>query len=425
MDENKKSPDRKRKTIRSQDVQGLKYFKSISKLLQRLHKVGTQRDKAHNRQLHMDQYCMLVLIWMYSPILTSLRGVQQASTLQKVQKKLGVPKTSLGSLSESVQVFDPEQLKEIAKELGDQLPLKLAGKQPKGFDPSTINNLQGLGKTITAVDGSIVQVLARIAELSWIKVRDGAPTCGYRLHTQFEVLRGIPNRIDATSANPKGEADERKVLERTLEPDRLYVMDRGYQKWGLWNAIHSKGSSYVCRARNKTAYEVVEDRPLSQADTQAGVLSDQIIKPTAEGVKMNHSLRIVMVRGPVHTSRGRRRGRNFSSTGPSCDGVVRLITDMLDVPAELIAAIYSLRWLVELFFKMFKHLLGCRHLLSTKQNGVEIQVYCAIIACMLILLHTGRTPTKRTFEMICFYMMGWASLEELERHIEKLKSQAN
>ena len=61
-------------------------------------------------------------------------------------------------------------------------------------------------------------------------------------------------------------------------------------------------------------------------------------------------------------------------------------------------------------------------MLSTKQEGVEIQVYSAIIACMLILLYTGRTPTRRTFEMICFYMIGWASLEELEAHIEKVKS---
>ena len=75
-----------------------------------------------------------------------------------------------------------------------------------------------------------------------------------------------------------------------------------------------------------------------------------------------------------------------------------------------------------MFFRMFKQLLGCRHLLSTKQEGVEIQTYVAIIACLLILIHTGRAPTKRTFEMICLYMSGWASLEELERHIAKLKS---
>ena len=72
---------------------------------------------------------------------------------------------------------------------------------------------------------------------------------------------------------------------------------------------------------------------------------------------------------------------------------------------------------------MFKQLLGCRHLLSTKQNGVEIQVYAALIACLLILLYTGRTPTKRTFEMLYFYIyiIGWANRDEVAGHIDKLK----
>jgi hypothetical protein len=66
-------------------------------------------------------------------------------------------------------------------------------------------------------------------------------------------------------------------------------------------------------------------------------------------------------------------------------------------------------------------MLGCRHLLSRSQNGIEIQTYCAIIACMLISLWTGRKPTLRTYEMICWYFLGVASLEELLEHIAKLK----
>jgi hypothetical protein len=68
---------------------------------------------------------------------------------------------------------------------------------------------------------------------------------------------------------------------------------------------------------------------------------------------------------------------------------------------------------------MFKGLLGCSHLLSTKQNGVEIQAYMAIIACLLILIYTGVSPNKRLFEAICFYLQGWASLEELEAIIKR------
>jgi IS4 transposase len=126
---------------------------------------------------------------------------------------------------------------------------------------------------------------------------------------------------------------------------------------------------------------------------------------------------LVTVAATPHVSRGRYQR---SSTGPSCDGKLRIVTNRLDLPAQLISEIYRLRWIIELFFRMFKQLLGCRHLLSTKQRGVEIQAYCAIIACLLILIYTGRTPTKRTFEMICFYLSGWATLEELQRHIRNL-----
>ena len=95
--------------IREQDLQGLKYFDQLAPLLSRLHEVGCQRDRAGNRSLHYDQYCMLILLFFFNPIVQSLRGLQQASELEKVQKKLGCPRTSLGSLSESVTVFDPER----------------------------------------------------------------------------------------------------------------------------------------------------------------------------------------------------------------------------------------------------------------------------------------------------------------------------
>ena len=55
-----------------------------------------------------------------------------------------------------------------------------------------------------------------------------------------------------------------------------------------------------------------------------------------------------------------------------------------------------------------------------KQEGIEIQTYCAIIACLLISLWTGRKPTLRTYEMICYYFTGLADEEELQAHISKL-----
>ena len=100
--------------------------------------------------------------------------------------------------------------------------------------------------------------------------------------------------------------------------------------------------------------------------------------------------------------------------------VLLLATDRLDLDASLIALGYKYRWTVELFFRWFKCILGCRHLLSNCQNGVTIQVYLALIASLLISLWTGRKPSKRTYEMLCFYFSGWASADEVLAHVQQV-----
>ena len=100
--------------------------------------------------------------------------------------------------------------------------------------------------------------------------------------------------------------------------------------------------------------------------------------------------------------------------------VLLLASNCRDLDAAWIALGYKFRWTVELFFRWFKCILGCQHLLSTCQNGVAIQVYLALIASLVISLWTGHKPTKRTFEMMCHYFCGWASEAELLAHIRKL-----
>lgn len=143
--------------IRERDVVGLKYFGKLWPLFERLHEVGCQRDKAGNRELFMDQYCALVLLFLFNPCLRSLRALQQASELKNVQRKLRCGRSSLGSLSEATDVFDPERLREIIAELGDQVePMRsVGGKQLK--------------QLLTAVDGSVVKTLATIAQASYLK----------------------------------------------------------------------------------------------------------------------------------------------------------------------------------------------------------------------------------------------------------------
>ena len=122
---------------------------------------------------------------------------------------------------------------------------------------------------------------------------------------------------------------------------------------------------------------------------------------------------MVVVQVAVHPKRGGRK-----RTAATKDVV--LATNLLDVPAEVVALLYRCRWMIELFFRFLKHVLGCRHLLSRHPNGIDIQTYCAIIACLLISLTTGRKPTLRTYEMLCYYFAGLADEEELLAHLHRL-----
>jgi hypothetical protein len=68
----------KRQDVREQDVTGLKYVRRLLPLFERLRAVGCQRDKAGNRTLHMDQYRLLVLLYLFNPVAVSLRSLQHS-----------------------------------------------------------------------------------------------------------------------------------------------------------------------------------------------------------------------------------------------------------------------------------------------------------------------------------------------------------
>jgi hypothetical protein len=280
-----------------------------------------------------------------------------------------------------------------------------------------------LEHALVAVDGSVVKTLSTIAQAAYLKNVHGHSKSGWRLHTHFDVDRGAPTRIDVTGGKNSGKSDEKNVLRTRLEPDHCYVMDRWYAQFMLFNDIQAVGSSYVCRVRDNSRYDVLESKSLSDEAIAAGLVSDEIVELGAgspDAKRPNHRVRLIQVRTTPSRPRGKTRG---GKTGPPSDGVLRIATNLLDVPAEIIAEIYRQRWTIELFFRFFKHVLGCRHLLSTSQRGVEIQVYCAIIACLLLALWTGGKPTLRTYEMICLYWQGWADQEELLAHLNKLQPQ--
>lgn len=384
-------------------LEGVKLLTRLQPLLARLRESGCQRDRAGNRRLFFDQVCSLILLSFFNPSLKSLRDLQAASRLAQVRKKLGCSEASLGSLSEATRVFDPELLVEIIQELLEKIP------QSPGADP----RLKQLAHVPTAVDGTLLRQLPQITQACFASRRDR----GWKLHTHFEVLRGSPTRARLTDASGKGPASEKAVLRGSLEADRCYITDRGYEDFSLFNQIVATGSSYVCRVRRDHHFTVEQTRELSAEAHAAGVLQDAVGRmgsPKSKRIEPpDHRQRRIVLRAASHPKRGGRRQKAATHD-------IVLATSLLEVPAEVIVLLYRFRWLIELFFRWLKCVLSCRHLISHSANGIEIQMYCALIACLLIQLAGGPVkPNQWTYKLLCLYTQGWASEEEVLAHLQE------
>ena len=389
---------RARPAVEAKDIHGLKYFKQLRPLLAPLRDIGTEGDRAGNRRFFFDDYASLVLLFFFNPTLKSLRALQQASELDKVQKKLGTPRVSLGSLSEAAHNFDADALQAIIGELAQKaLPLHTGQRADKDAE-----FLRGL----TAVDGSLLPALPKMAWALWLDDTHRAA----KLHLHFDVFKAVPCHATITHGN----GNEKKELRAALQPDRLYVIDRGYAEYQLFQDMIDAKSSFIGRIRDNAVFKLVEERPLSQDAKDAGVVRDRVVWLGCEtsGQVFKQPLRVVEVVTGKVDSQGR-------------PDILCLSCDRLDLDAAWIAVGYKYRWTVELFFRWFKCILGCQHLLSNCHNGVSIQVYLALIASLLIVVWTGSKPNKRTFEMLCLYFQGWASERELLAHLEREKAKKN
>ena len=399
-------------------VRGAKYLEKVFGLLARLRDDGCARDRAGNRTLFFDRYASLVLLSVFSPAIDSLRAVQQASALEKVQKLLGTDRRfSLGSLSEAARVFDPALLEGVIAELGKQL-VPLADCH----DPRLSAVRQDLRRTLTLVDGTLLKALPRLAASMWKRSRTGNAMHGWRMHCQFDLSLGVPLDVELTDYRNSGKSDEREVLRHKLAGGRCYVMDRGYFSYGLFDAISLVGSDYVCRVKKSISFQVAREQEVSAAAAKAaGVTRDLIVRagcaPQRIERRANHAVRLVYVEAEVCPRAA--RGGSIKPNGPPKTEVLILASNLLDVPAELIALIYRYRWTIELFFRFFKQVLGCRRLLSDDPDGVRIQCYCAVIACMLLALWTGQKPDKATWRMVGWFLGGLAGEDELLAHLNR------
>jgi hypothetical protein len=378
---------KKKPPLKPNQIVGAKYLRNILELLASLR---DHRD-CPNRKLHYDEYVAYTLLYFFTPVVTSMRGLQQVSTFQRIHRKLGLPRFSLGSFSEAGRVFDPALLVPLMGQLLD----KIATIEPD-------RRLAGLARTPILADGTLLRALPRMVWALWVDDEHRAA----KLHLQYALLQAAPSHATVTEGN----GSERTALKETLAPGNLYVLDGGYADYTLLASILKAGSSMVVRVRTCSVYEVLEERGVCEAAHKAGVQEDLIVRLGSDSAPQLHPVRLRLLKLRVRDTRA----------AAAKERTLWVVTDQLYLDADLVAALYHYRWQIELFFRWFKKILQAEHLLSHSRNGLTLMVYCALIASLLVRLWTGSKPTKRTYEMVCFYFLGWVSEAELAAHIASL-----
>jgi hypothetical protein len=334
----------------------------------------TATEEDGRRTLLAEDYFCSYLFAMLNPVITSMRSLCHVSHCQKMRQVSAAP-FSPAAFSAGQHLFSPAILEKVVR----QLARENQGRG-QGGDARVRHALSAL----TAVDGTVLRAVPRMA---WAPA--GGAGTAIKLHLHFNVFDQIPEAWPITPGN----VSEPKVFARTVEPGALIVADRNYgHDFALLAQLRARGIHFVLRLFNNLVLAPVgPERPLTQADRRAGVVWDRLVRLGVHGD------------GPVF------RVARVEANGD----VFHLVTTREDLSAELIGLIYRQRWQIELFFKWIKTILNCRHWLAESPAGVQIQIYCVLIASLLLMLWTGQRPNKRMVESLQWYWTGLATEEDL------------
>lgn len=333
-----------------------------------------------DRLLGYCDYLSLFLFGLLNPVVTTMRGLCAASHLERVQKEVCSRPVSLGSFSAAQHVLDPALLAEVFAQLSREMPV--SARAPAG-------------RRWLVQDSSLFEALPRMYWALWR--RQGKAQGQVRLHLSLDLNTTSPARARITP----GKTCERAAWRSQWQRGDAYVGDRYYgEDYQLFGQLEEQGIALIVRLREEAVLHVEEELALSAADRAANVIRSAWVRLGCKTRYQSIRLRVVWVQ-----------------TG---QGVLRLVTNLS--PAELTAAevalLYKERWQIELFFRWVKCILGCRHWLAESPQGTAIELYLALIAALLLQLYTGARPNRRLMEMIRWYLVGVASLEELWRAVE-------
>jgi len=282
-----------------------------------LHDVGCERDRAGHRSLHYDQNCMLILLFFFNPSVQSVRGLNSQRT-QERSKEIGCHAPALGSLSDPSRSLIPKSSKEI---IATRCPARPLGRDPR------------LKTFVRQSPSSMAHSFPSCRHLTEASLNRTA--CGgkvkWKLHTHFWKSIAMCRTASTVTPNAAALLTNAPFLERTVEPDRLYVMDRGYAKFAPLKHIVANQEQLRLPHPRQQRLQNFEEKPLSSEARAPACHQRPDHRPGERDVRSARPSRgLITIEAKPHQQEDYARR-------PSTDGSLRILTNLMDVPAEVVA----------------------------------------------------------------------------------------
>jgi hypothetical protein len=258
------------------------------------------------------------------------------------------------------------------------------------------------------MDSTTITLFQEILKGVGIRSLNGKRKGGIKAHTLMKADEDIPQFISFTASAC---ADTAFMKQVNLPKGSILTFDKGYNSYKRLSEWDNQGVSWVSRLRKSAIIELLEERPLSENQLSQGVKSDH-------WAILGHNYhRPTKLKIRLITYFDKENNRQF-----------QFLTNNTTLSALTISNIYKRRWQIETLFKRIKQNYPLRNFLGDTENAIRIQIWCALIADLLIKVIQKQVKRPWSFanlaSMIRLHLMTYINLWRFLNHPEKTLHQS-
>jgi hypothetical protein len=262
------------------------------------------------------------------------------------------------------------------------------------------SRLRGLSiRNLKIIDSSTIQLFSEILRGVGRNRLDGArKKGGIKVHAMMDAFSGVTEFVRMTEAR---EHDRKFLYYLKLAANSWLVFDKAYTAYHQFAKWTAQKIWFVTRMKENADFHVTK------------VLVDKTRKKKVKGVLKEQYITVAVKQNGVVMQRLKLRRVTFKTE----EGRVYVfVTNNFTLPASQIAIIYKNRWMIELLFKQIKQNFPLRYFWGESSNAIKMQVYCVLIAQLLMVVLRKKAATKKSFAnmitVIRLHLMSYVGLLE-------------